>query len=69
LTTSSSEREDNDVEEGELLGLSRGEMLVEEFGVDSVVADRRRAASECRAVVAMIKEKLRPESRDSSEVR
>jgi hypothetical protein len=41
------------VEEGEDLGLSRGEMLVEEAGVDSVVAIRRRTASEGRAVVLM----------------
>jgi len=62
-TTSASEREDSEVEEGEDLGLSRGEILVEEAGVDSVVAKRRRAASDCRAVVAMVSQEwFKPET-------
>lgn len=54
VATSSSERDDNEVEEGDVLGLSRGEILAEELGVESVVADLRRALSDCRAVVAMM---------------
>lgn len=53
-TASSEAREDREVEEGELLGLSSGEMLADEVGVESVVANRRRAVSEGRAVVVMV---------------
>ncbi len=51
---SSEPREDNDVDEGDDLKLSRGEMVVEEAGVESVVVVRRRAASEGKAVVVMV---------------
>ena len=44
-------REDSEVEDEEGRGLSAGEMLAEEVGVESVVASRRRAASCGRAVV------------------
>ena len=50
---SSEAREDNEVEDEEGRGLSAGEMLVEEDGVESVVASLRRAASCGRAVVAI----------------
>jgi hypothetical protein len=46
--------EDNEVDEGEDLGLSRGEMLAEDMGVESVVAMRRRIASEGSAVEVML---------------
>lgn len=44
------------MDEGDDLGLSRGEMLAEETGVESVVAIRRRIASLGKAVVAMVLE-------------
>ena len=53
-TASSEPRDDNEVDEGEFRGLSRGEILAEDEGVESVVAKRRRAASEGRAVVVMV---------------
>jgi hypothetical protein len=43
--------EESEVEDEEGRGLSAGEMLVEDVGVESVVASRRRAASCGRAVV------------------
>jgi hypothetical protein len=42
------------VEDLDVLGLSRGEMLADEVGVDSVVANLRRAASLGSAVVLMM---------------
>jgi hypothetical protein len=42
------------VEDGEDLGLSSGEMLADEAGVESVVTIRRRAASAGKAVVVMV---------------
>ena len=48
--------EESDVEDEEGRGLSAGEMLAEEVGVESVVASRRRAASCGRAVVDIAEE-------------
>lgn len=42
------------MDEGEDLGLARGEMLVEDVGVDSVVAIRRTVSSEGIAVEVMV---------------
>jgi hypothetical protein len=57
-TASSEAREDNEVDEGEDLGLSRGETLAEEAGVESVVVEvairRSRTASLGTAVDAMV---------------
>ncbi len=63
-TASSEAREDKEVDEGEDLGLARGETLAEETGVDSVVevlvAIRRKTASRGNAVVeAMVGEWMR----------
>lgn len=49
--SSSEARDDSEVEEEEGRGLSEGEMLAEEAGVESVVGSRRIGASCCRAVV------------------
>lgn len=42
------------MDEGEDLGLARGEMLVEDVGVDSVVVIRRTVSSEGIAVEVMV---------------
>ena len=59
--SSSEARDDSEVEEEEGRGLSEGEMLAEEAGVESVVGSRRRGASCSRAVVdiAGMMERLR----------
>ena len=57
---SSEAREDKEVDEGEDLGLSRGEMFAEEAGVESAVANRRRTASEGSAEVVMVREEECP---------
>lgn len=49
--TSLEAREDSEVEEAEGRGLSAGEMVAEEVGVESADATRRTAASCGRAVV------------------
>ena len=51
-------REDSEVEEAEGLGLSAGEMVVEEVGVESADATRRTAASCRRAVVDIAAEAI-----------
>lgn len=53
---SSDAREDKDVEDAEGRGLSMGEMLAEEAGVESAVASLRRTASCGKAVVDMLNE-------------
>jgi len=53
---SSEASEESEVEDEEGRGLSAGEMLVEEVGVESVVASRRRAASCGKAVVDIVEE-------------
>ena len=55
---SSEARDDSEVDEGEARGLSNGEMLAEEVGVESTaseVANRRRAVPCGRGVVDMVK--------------
>ena len=54
VDASSDARDDNDVEEGDDRGLSIGEMLAEEDGVDSVVAKRCRADPEATPVLVMV---------------
>ena len=51
---SSEASEERDVDEGDDRGLSAGEMLVDVAGVESVVAMRRAAVSDGRAVVLMV---------------
>ena len=51
---SSEASEESEVEDEEGRGLSAGEMFVEDVGVESVVASRRRAASCGRAVVDIV---------------
>lgn len=51
---SSEAREDKEVDDGEGRGLSAGEMLADELGVESAVGRRRRAALCGRAVVDMV---------------
>ena len=56
---SSEARDEREVEEAEGRGLSAGEMLAEEVGVESVVASLRRAASwGGRAVVDIIEDSI-----------
>jgi len=51
---SSEARDERDVDDAECLGLSAGEISAEDVGVDSVVASRRRAVSDSKAVVVMV---------------
>lgn len=50
-------KEDNEVEDEDGRGLSAGDIFVEEVGVESVVASRRRAASCGKAVVDIARER------------
>lgn len=51
---SSEARDEREVEEGEDRGLPMGEILAEEVGVESAVANRRRAGPEATAVEVML---------------